>query len=41
VLHRAATDKSLKVARDWIRQNLSTSANPPEVFDGDVILRLS
>jgi hypothetical protein len=38
---KAATEKSVQVARDWIRQNLTASANPPEVLDGDVILQLT
>ena len=38
---KASTEKSVQVARDWIRQNLTTSANPPEVLDGDVLLQLT
>ena len=38
---KAATDKSVQVARDWIRQNLTTSANPPEVLDGDVLVHFT
>ncbi len=38
---KASTEKSVQVARDWIRQNLQASANPPEVLDGDVLLQLS
>jgi hypothetical protein len=38
---KAATDQSVQVARDWLRQNLSTSANPPEVLDGEVLLHLT
>jgi hypothetical protein len=38
---KAATDQSVQVARDWLRQNLSTSANTPEVLDGDVLLHFT
>ena len=38
---KAAADKSVQVARDWIRQNLTTSANPPEVLDGDVLVHFT
>ncbi len=38
---KAATDQSVQVARDWLRQNLSTAADPPEVFDGDVLLHFA
>ena len=38
---KAATDKSVQVARDWIRQTLTTSANPPEVLDGDVLVHFT
>ena len=38
---QAATDQSVQVARDWLQQNLSTSANPPEVLDGDVLLHFA
>jgi hypothetical protein len=38
---KAATDQSVQVARDWLRQNLSASANPPEVLDGDVLLHFT
>jgi hypothetical protein len=38
---KAGTEESVQVARDWVRQNLSASANPPQVNDGEVILHLS
>jgi hypothetical protein len=38
---KAAADQSVQVARDWLRQNLRTSANPPEVSAGDVLLHFA
>jgi hypothetical protein len=38
---KAGTDESVRVAGDWVRQNTTASANPPEVSDGEVILQLS
>jgi hypothetical protein len=38
---KAGTDESVRVAADWIRQNVTVSANPPDVLDGTVILQLS
>ncbi len=37
---KAGTEKSVQVAADWVKQNLSVSTNPPEVLDGDVILQV-
>ena len=38
---KAAADESLRVAADWVRQNTTATASPPQVSDGDVILQLS
>jgi hypothetical protein len=37
---KAGTDESVRVAADWVRQNTTTSAGPPEVAEGEVILQL-
>jgi hypothetical protein len=38
---KAGVDESVRVARDWIRQNASkTGATAPIVWDGTVILQL-
>ncbi len=37
---KAGTDESVRIAGDWIRQNTTARANPPEVADGRVILQL-
>jgi hypothetical protein len=38
---KAGTDESVRIAADWIRQNTTASASPPQVSEGDVILQLS
>jgi hypothetical protein len=39
---KAGTDESLKVAREWIRNNASNvNASPPNVAEGTVILQFS
>ena len=38
---KAGTDESVRVAADWVRQNTTASASPPQVSDGEVILQLS
>jgi hypothetical protein len=39
---KAGTDESLRVARDWISKNASqTSASPPQVTEGEVIVQFS
>jgi hypothetical protein len=38
---KAGADESVKVARDWIRENASnTTARPPDVTEGSVILQI-
>jgi hypothetical protein len=39
---KAGTDESLRVARDWIKNNASpVHANPPAVTEGEVIVQIS
>jgi hypothetical protein len=39
---KAGADESLRVAKDWIKQNAAdTGARPPAVAEGTVILQLS
>ena len=38
---KAGTDESVKAAADWVRQNVSTSANPPLISEGNNILQLN
>jgi len=38
---KAGTDKSIQLARDWIRENAANlSSSPPAVSEGSVILHL-
>ncbi len=38
---KAGTDESVKAAADWVRQNVSTSATPPAILEGNTILQLN
>ena len=38
---KTGTDESVKAAADWVRQNVSTSANPPVILEGNNILQLN
>ena len=39
---KAGADESLKVAREWIQKNASTSpASPPTVMEGSVIVQIT
>jgi len=38
---KAGADESVRVAREWIQQNIKVSASPPQVSEGDVLLQLS
>ena len=38
---KSGTDESVRIAADWIKQNISTSTSPPQVSEGDVILQLN
>jgi hypothetical protein len=37
---KAGADESVRVAAEWIRQNTTASAGPPEVSDGPIILQI-
>jgi len=38
---KTGTDESVRIAGEWIRKNVTASASPPQVSEGDVILQLS
>jgi hypothetical protein len=39
---KAGTDESIRVAADWVRQNVPQAAgSPPEVMEGRVVLQMS
>ena len=38
---KAGTDESVKVAAEWIRENISGGSNPPAISEGGTILQLS
>ena len=39
---KTGTDESIRVAADWVRQNVPQAAgSPPEVMEGRVILQMS
>ena len=38
---KAGTDESVKVAAEWIRENISGGLNPPAISEGSTILQLS
>ena len=38
---KAGTDESVRIAADWIRQNVKAQANPPEVTEGDIVVQLT
>ena len=38
---KAGTDESVRVAADVIRQNVTATANPPQVSEGTVIAHVS
>ena len=38
---KAGTDESVRVAADFIRQNVTATANPPQVSEGTVIAHVS
>jgi heme-degrading monooxygenase HmoA len=39
---KAGTDESIRVAADWVRQNVPQAAgSPPEVIEGRVVLHMS
>ncbi len=38
---KAGTDESVKLAAEWIRNNITGSSNPPAISEGSTILQLS
>ena len=38
---KAGTDESVKVAAEWIRENITGGSNPPAISEGSTILQLS
>jgi hypothetical protein len=39
---KSAADESMRVAADWVRQNVPQAAgSPPEVMEGKVVLQIS
>jgi len=38
---KAGTDESVKVAAEWIRENITGGLNPPAISEGSTILQLS
>ena len=38
---KAGTDQSVRVAAEWIRENITGTSNPPAISVGDTILQLS
>ena len=38
---KAGTDESVKVAAEWIRNNITSPSNPPAISEGSTILQLS
>ena len=38
---KAGTDESVRVASEWIKENITGAADPPAISEGDTILHLS
>ncbi len=38
---KAGTDESIRVAADWIRQNVSVAASPPAISEGNTIIHFT
>ncbi len=38
---KAGTDESVRVAAEWIRNNITSPSNPPAISEGSTILQLS
>jgi len=38
---KAGTDESSRRAAEWVRENLSTSGNPPAITEGSTVLQFS
>ena len=38
---KAGTDESVRLAAEWVRENITGASNPPAISEGDTILQLS
>ncbi len=38
---KAGTDESVRLAAEWIKENISGASNPPLISEGNTILQLS
>ncbi len=38
---KAGTDESVRLAAEWIRENITGTSNPPVISEGNTILQLS
>ncbi len=38
---KAGTDESVRVAREWIGQNITAQTNPPVISEGNTIVQLN
>ena len=38
---KAGTDESSRRAAEWVKQNVSATANPPAITEGDTVLQFS
>ena len=38
---KAGTDESSRRAAEWVKENLSATANPPAITEGDAVLQFS
>ena len=38
---KAGTDESIRVAREWISQNITAQTNPPVISEGNTIVQLN
>ena len=36
---KAGTDESSRRAADWVKENMSTSGNPPTITEGETVLQ--
>ena len=39
--NKAGTDESSRRAADWVKKNVSETADPPEITEGDTVLQFS
>jgi hypothetical protein len=38
---KAGTDESSRRASEWVKENVSPTANPPAITEGDTVLQFS